>query len=60
MLPETLRPYKKSGLRILEENLQTDFCMVFKQKKEASSSMSLFCGAERARTVDLLRDRQAF
>ena len=60
MLPETLRPYEKSGRNFFSKIRRTDFCMVFKQKKEASSSMSLFCGAERARTVDLLRDRQAF
>ena len=30
------------------------------KKKEMLLETSLFCGAERARTVDLLRDRQAF
>ena len=30
------------------------------KKRDVSGNVSSFCGAERARTVDLLRDRQAF
>ena len=30
------------------------------KKRDVSKNISSFCGAERARTVDLLRDRQAF
>ena len=30
------------------------------KKRDVSVNISSFCGAERARTVDLLRDRQAF